>query len=184
MFLKYRLISILLFISTSLQAATLNIVDGHLMGAYNVNVNGTLYDVSFQDGSCVNLFNNCSDFTFNSIQAAWDASTSLMNQVFLGDFDTTPSLSNGIESSEGAFHTAYASAENSVDVSLFYNRDNSGQPDQVYALSFYSYLDLTTQEDATWAVWSPTVVPVPAAGWLLSSGLVGLLCLKRKKTSI
>ena len=48
--------------------AILNVnLEGHLLGASNVNVAGTLYDVSFSDGSCQMLFSGCddpSDFIF------------------------------------------------------------------------------------------------------------------------
>ena len=87
-------------------SATLNITNGILMGASNVDVNGALYDVHFLDGTCEDLFNGCndnSDFTFSNptndgtqINAAM---TALLEQVFLdtplGAFDTNPALING-----------------------------------------------------------------------------------------
>ena len=42
-------------------AATLNVVDGQLMGASNVSVDGSLYDVQFLDGSCIDLYNGCDE---------------------------------------------------------------------------------------------------------------------------
>ena len=70
---------------------------GILTGATGVNVNGTLYDVTFVDGSCVSLFDGCdsvSDFDFSSADDAGDASQALLNQVFLdgpdGNFDSAP----------------------------------------------------------------------------------------------
>ncbi len=37
-------------------AATLTVTDGKLAGATGVAVSGSLYDVSFIDGSCADLF--------------------------------------------------------------------------------------------------------------------------------
>ncbi|MAG92484.1 MAG: hypothetical protein CMJ48_01855 [Planctomycetaceae bacterium] len=84
------------------QAATLNVVGGQLMGASNVLVDGSLYDVQFLDGSCIDLYNGCddlSDFTFQTEASATLASQALLDQVFLdgvdGLFDADPALTNG-----------------------------------------------------------------------------------------
>ena len=43
------------------RAATPDVVDGELVGASDVLVDGTLYDVKFQDGTCVDLFDGCDE---------------------------------------------------------------------------------------------------------------------------
>jgi hypothetical protein len=61
---------------------------GPLTGAHGVSVGEVLYDVTFQDGTCVALFSGCdesSDFAFKTAGAAGLASKALMNQVFGGD---------------------------------------------------------------------------------------------------
>ena len=80
-------------------AATLDVVGGQLLGASNVNVGGTLYNVQFIDGTCVALFNGCneaSDFTFTEPVSALSAAQALLDQVFLdgpsGSFDSIPYL--------------------------------------------------------------------------------------------
>src|SRR5262245_51552264 len=68
------------------QAAPTLVVNGTtLTGARNVDVNGTLYDVDFLDGTCVAIFSGCnaiSDFTFQSDLSAQAASQALLDQVF------------------------------------------------------------------------------------------------------
>ncbi|MEJ2553921.1 MAG: PEP-CTERM sorting domain-containing protein [Gammaproteobacteria bacterium] len=78
---------------------------GTLMGATGVDVNGTFYDVTFQDGVCADLYNGCdqtSDFMFHTSADALAASAALLNQVTVDDpvdptkqFDTNPDLTNG-----------------------------------------------------------------------------------------
>ena len=78
----------------SAEAATLQVNGaGILTGALGVSVDGTLYDVTFQDGTCAGLFAGCddnSDFVFSSATAASSASQALLDQVFQSQFDTTP----------------------------------------------------------------------------------------------
>lgn len=79
---------------------------GRLIGAQGVQVEGSLYDVSFVDGTCVALFNGCdalSDFTFNTLDRAYDASAALLEQVFNADsaIDLDPALTRGCEGAWG-----------------------------------------------------------------------------------
>lgn len=96
------IILVLLCIPVSLvNAATLTVVGRVLQGATNVLVGGSLYDVSFRDGTCLSLFDGCneaSDFTFQSAIAADAASAALLVQIFgAGDiYDTNPSKTRGI----------------------------------------------------------------------------------------
>lgn len=91
--------------TSSAQATVIWIVEGgQLTVAQNVNVGGTLYDVTFVDGSCVTLFDGCdevSDFNFGDQATAFLAAQALMEQVFLnnddGNFDTDPELTFGCE---------------------------------------------------------------------------------------
>jgi len=71
---------------------------GKLTGAIGVVVNGATYDVSFKDGSCSAIFGGCDgpgDFAFNTLAEANMASQSLLDQVFIGQFDDDPALTNG-----------------------------------------------------------------------------------------
>ena len=79
---------------------------GQLTGAQNVDLNGTLYDVTFVDGTCIALFSGCdalADFDFITAATATVAANALLNQVFTdtgsGSFDTEPELAFGCTSS-------------------------------------------------------------------------------------
>ena len=75
-------------------AATIVVnAQGNLIGATGVNVQGSIYDVAFVEGTCVDLFSDCdspSDFAFTTKATADAASYALLDQVFVGDFDTSP----------------------------------------------------------------------------------------------
>ena len=92
-----------LLAASSASAATLNVVGGQLLGASGVDVDGTLYDVEFLDGTCVELYSGCdmaSDFTFTTQADAELASQALLDQVFLDGvdlFDTVPGTTNGCD---------------------------------------------------------------------------------------
>ena len=92
-FLHQRLTRILIPLTALLLAGTpafaiptLVVNGGQLDGATGVEVDGTLYDVLFMDGTCIALFNGCdavSDFTFQTQAAALLAATALLNDVFV-----------------------------------------------------------------------------------------------------
>jgi hypothetical protein len=86
--LKLILAAALVLMAGGVQAVTLDVVGAQLMGASNVLVDGSLYDVQFVDGSCIDVFNGCddvSDFTFQSQAVASLASQALVDQVL--DYD-------------------------------------------------------------------------------------------------
>jgi hypothetical protein len=75
-----------------------------LLGADNVEVNGSFYNVRFLDGTCIVLFNGCDgadDFVFNTLPLATMASRALLDLVFIdgveGNFDSQPELTVGCE---------------------------------------------------------------------------------------
>ncbi len=80
--------------------ATPTVVGGLLVGATNINVGGTLFDVDFVDGTCVALFTGCdnavADFDFTNSATATTAGQALLDQIFQdsieGAFDTDPTL--------------------------------------------------------------------------------------------
>ncbi|MBW2421910.1 MAG: hypothetical protein JRH19_25470 [Deltaproteobacteria bacterium] len=81
--------------ASNAQAVSLH-VDGAgiLIGASDVLVDGSLYDVVFENGSCDSLYNGCdpSEFAFSSLALAQSAAQALLDQVFidsaLGNFDS------------------------------------------------------------------------------------------------
>ncbi len=113
----FRYISFTLFLltysATAFSVVVLDIQNGQLHGATGVIVNGNSYDVSFQEGSCFDLFGGCdesSDFffpvpdrliaTFRNSEA-YAASQALLDQVFIdsafGLFDSDPTLTFGCD---------------------------------------------------------------------------------------
>ena len=75
---------------------------GVLTGARNVRVGGTLYNVTFVDGTCIDVFGGCdtgSDFKFATFEDADAAANALLGQVFVdapvGNFDGYPELTLG-----------------------------------------------------------------------------------------
>ena len=83
-------------------AVVLNVSDGQLLGATGVDVGGTLYDVTFVDGTCIALFDGCNeiaDFDFTDQATALLACQALLDQVLTdtvaGLFDTDPELTFG-----------------------------------------------------------------------------------------
>ncbi len=101
---KFAIFSLLIIFSrVTLAKPTLDIVAGQLVGAKNVDVGGTLYDVEFLDGTCAALFSGCDgpdDFTFTSAAQVSDAARTLLDTVFLdidpvNQFDSSPELTQG-----------------------------------------------------------------------------------------
>lgn len=184
--------------ATSGLAATvqLNVVGGQLLGASNVDVNGTLYDVEFVDGTCIALFDGCektSNFAFTTSSQAQAAAESLSNSVFLngplGNFDSNPLLTAGISfGGIGLVLTPYRidSTVTIVDVYAFANGGTlSGGRDISLPTISTRFLDLSTLDNSVYARFSPTpvpAVPLPAAGFMLIAGLAGLGALSRRRT--
>jgi len=192
-------------------SATLNISDGILMGASDVDVNGVLYDVQFLDGTCEDLFSGCddnSDFTFSNplndgtqINAAM---TALLEQVFLdsplGAFDTSPALINGcILSTQCTAQTPLFVnvAGNGLGITAAVNRDvvlnaQVNAADHILAGGGQRSFDSTNlnqfnsaTDRTVYAVWSnASVVPVPPALWLFGSGLLTLIGFSKRKSII
>lgn len=186
-----------LFCSSAFSAKLLIDEDGQLYGAKDVLVNGETYSVKFLDGSADDLYSDGVDFTFTFTTKtdALAASAALLAQVFIDDeqdglFDSDPTLTNG--GGYTGFIYVYTPYEIDASVSKWMNMtyalntraghsepDSTGSRDDVNT----SY-DTTGMAGQTYAVWSLSEissVPVPSTILLLSSGLIGLGGLKRKK---
>ncbi|MEP4338162.1 MAG: VPLPA-CTERM sorting domain-containing protein [Roseobacter sp.] len=161
-----------------------------------MNVGGTLYDVTFREGTCIALFDGCdeaSDFTFTTRSDADAASQALLDQVFvnvlgLGNFDTDPEFTFGIESTtQGFAYTPYCA--NCFPVPGSYNAASHAYNEHASAdrIGFGVLLVLltdTTQEPTqVFADWTVAAVPIPAGGMLLLSALGGMAALRRRMKS-
>lgn len=158
-------------------AATLLVdANGILTGAAGVEINGSMFDVSFLDGSCVDLFNGCdevSDFVFSFGGDASRAATALFEQVFIdgpsGNFDTHPEATNGCTDTVRCIAIIpYAVDNNTLSIGYADNysvenldtnklsrtsrtHDQSVSSAQVYAV-FQESAGPAVPEPATWAM--------------------------------
>lgn len=167
----------------SAQAAVLvvDVSTGELLGAQGVTVGSQTYNVQFVEGTCAGLFSDCndeSDFTFTTLESAMQAAQALLDQVFLGDFDTQPELTLGCDYPVECFALTpfgsfigdlvlMAAARNAPVEALDTNESLFGLP-----------IDLDTSSDASvvFVLWEPGPAATPAPGVLslLALGLLGL----------
>ncbi len=175
-------------------AAILDVIGGQLVGARDVLVGDTLYNVQFTEGSCVSAFDGCdavSDFPFENADGALEAAQALLDQVFLdgplGLFDTETFTIAGCSSDflcdayipfevgdGGAFSVRSAFARNHLletDDSTF------------TIIGVTPWGPFTEFDTAVLAVFSPARtadVPAPGAFWLFCVGLAGLAIARRR----
>jgi len=196
-----------LFFATGLSTAatSLDIRDGQLYGAKNVDVHGTFYDVTFADGTLVELYGEAdenSDFVFaasgdlnTAAQLAYDASQALLDQVLIGIYDTTASLTYGIYNphplAQGSIVTPFWLLNpGSVGVRVAINGPGiadvvaSGSQPPNFDTAWWGKNPVIGEDaDATViAVWSlATPVPIPGTGLVLGMGLVVLAGLRTRR---
>lgn len=156
-----------------------------LLGATGVTVGSYIYDVSFIDGSCQSVFSGCneiSDFTFQDLASANQASQALLDQVFLGIYDTNPSLTNGCTASDRCFVVTAYGFNNTLTHSAS-ARNASGSGDllvhQNWSTGHYqSDPSKGSAARVTFAKWSlvgladiPSQIPEPSVWILMLLGL-------------
>lgn len=178
---------LLLFTGKAFGATWILNEDGLLIGASDINVNGTLYEVSFRDGTLSGIFGDASGLDTDNLELAVAFSQALLDQVFvnneLGNFDTDPELTFGCPNTQGCFIFTPYSVEDLIVTSVgAINRHNVVNPDMVRSEPpLSSGIDSDFSEVTTWVYgdWEMQEIPLPAAGWLFLSALVGLAYKKR-----
>ena len=174
--------------SAQASAAELIVSNGKLLGATKVLVNGSYYDVSFVDGTCAALFSGCdqsSDFFFRTAADAQAASQALMDQVFVGEYDTSMGLTWGCINTPQSCSVLTPFAVSSTTVSTYrawnFALESS---DRVGATNSTPTTDTGISSGAVYAVWSVSAAPEPAT-WLmmiLGFGSVGHALRRRQRS--
>ena len=164
---------------------------GLLLGATGVDVGGTLFDVQFRGGTCIDRFSGCDnaadDFAFTTEADAVVAASALLDSVLLdgplGDFDSNAALTNGC----GAFCSIFVPfATDGIEFTAIvaFNDDDEANDEVRPPSSLPIDLNLGPIDVATFAVFTPSQavnVPAPASLGLLVVGLVGLGLARRRR---
>lgn len=174
--------SVLATVAHPLQALTLTVdTSGALLGAEGVEVDGSLYDVVFRDGSFTDVFGATPVFDAVTEQQAIAFSEALLDQVFIdgpqGAFDQDPALTIGCAVyfvNTCNVYTPYA--ENSATTVLARGAGNEVEPARadriIQRVQFDKTDDLSIgngNQGSTYADWTlATPVPLPATSWPLA----------------
>ncbi|WP_282606271.1 PEP-CTERM sorting domain-containing protein [Pelagibius sp. Alg239-R121] len=182
-------------LSHAAQAAViLNTSNGQLIGAQNVDVQGTLYDVSFVDGTCIDIYSGCTDaasnFTFTDFDSAFAAGTALLEQVFLdtveGLFGSRTELTQGCESLVTCFSVIpYSLRRSAFDAVVAENLSSDGT-ERVFVSNASPAFDLTILDNNTFAVFSlasgsPAEIDEPSTLLLFGVAMLALGTVCRRK---
>jgi hypothetical protein len=162
-------------------------LDGLLLGAYNVDVNGTLWDVAFKSGTFVEVFGDETGLDTTEQAMAVAMSQALLDQVFLDGlayfFDSQPALTFVCEAdAECVVWTPYAIVRQNVSTGVAVNFDASSLDFSV-AGGIYIFFSLDRGQTNTWADWrlsSSRSVPEPFSAFFIFIGLAGLMMGMRK----
>ena len=183
-------------------AAPVLVVDsgGVLTGVNNLEVQGTAYDVSFNGGTCDQLFSGCQSFAFQTVESAMAASEALLAYAFtdsgFGQFDSRPELTRGCESTPAStFYscialTPFALSPSGQIVSAFWALNSMREVSDeanTYGFLFTNANPIQSPgvQMRTWAVWTPsTVTPIPEpAPWQLTLlGVSTMLAVRKRAT--
>ncbi|GAA0859092.1 PEP-CTERM sorting domain-containing protein [Aliiglaciecola litoralis] len=173
-----RILLLITFLIPFSSNAGLIVSGGQLIGATDVEIDGTLFDVTFFEGTCEDAWTGCDesgDFLWQSQADAELAGNALIEQVFIngvmGNFGTQPELTFGCENTSycwivNAFWNG--SGVLNIDVNLNTNENSLAGP----------YFDPCSdcRDDLTYAIWTEAVneVPEPATLSLFALALLFL----------
>lgn len=172
------------------KAVVLIVESGLFVGADDVDVLGTLYDVRFQPGTCAAVFDGCDeagDFDITDAATALAAAQALADQVYvddpLGNFDTDPATSitcPTLISGRCSMIVPYAAdGLGTFDGFGFVNYVDEAS-DSVFGSKGPSLDSSSSTGFARFTLAGPTDVPAPGPLMLLPLAL-GLLALRRRR---
>jgi hypothetical protein len=168
--------------SSSSFAATAIFDAGQLTGINQIDVSGTLYDVTFDDSYSGITYGD--EFSFSATEAL----TALFQTggQFSGDpIDFDPTLTFGCTHETWCSLGAVATQLNSSQIVDIYTLDNWYEPTDVWdGDGVIATARLITSMNAstsfTYADWTLSSIPIPAAAFLFGPALLGLLGFRRK----
>lgn len=164
---------------------------GILTGAIGVDVGGSLYDVSFVDGTCTSVFGVCdqSHFDFTNELVAYAAAQALQDQVWVdgpaGNFDSHPDLTNGCTDVNECFAIipyAFTYLYLNYDATVAQNFNPLFPSDYlVGGFSFAPGYDVQPMANVVFATFtpSPVAVPLPPTILLFGAGLLAIFVARR-----
>ncbi len=176
------ILSLMFFCPVSNAAVTWQVENGKLIGAKDVQVGTSTYDVAFVDGSCNSLFAGCdpATFVFKSFDGAHAASIALHDSVLVGIYDTDPALTAGCSHYlDCAIYTPYNTAtrwgnEEAISSVIINFPGDRIDASNMYGMKFF-WSDTTSEPRTVFAIWSvASNVPEPNMALMLC---VGFLCL-------
>jgi hypothetical protein len=193
-------------LSSSAQAASITLdANGILVGAKDVIVNGSLYDVAFLEGTCAEVFGVCdaANFAFTTESDANAASFALFGQVFLdvpqGNFNTDVTLTYGCKHPSQTIDQCFAYtpfgdtftdpfAGLSARISVALNTAYPLAPvpsivDLVFASNYGSLWDTRNDPEGVYAKWTPVAQSVPDATSTLTLAALSIAIMLAQRRS-
>ncbi|MGR3375007.1 MAG: VPLPA-CTERM sorting domain-containing protein [Pseudooceanicola nanhaiensis] len=187
-FVKPALVALLVSGGAASAATVLTLdASGKLTGAQNVDVNGTLYNVSFSgEGTCATNFSGCdelSDFAFTDQASAAAAGQALLNDVFVLGFDSAPEDTLGCDDwLECLAYIPFALPESSGTDAVIALNSTQEWDDRVGLAYMGNSTDFSIYGNVVWANFTPAAeIPLPAGAPLLIAALGGLAVLRRRR---